>query len=625
MVEQLSHTLDVAGHFESDRPLRQQLEALGAAVWRFLRSTSRTELLLAQEFDLFLMRRPRERAKYARAVRAEVDALAATLERSAVARGEPLPIAAALLARTIDAVAHGLLHSFMLDPRRVDEQWCVTAFAALAHRPPVEDDDISPGGRRAGLSNSTTMGCDSETLQAWVAESAERLAVPGVSVGVYHDGAEHRAVWGVTSVENPLPVDDDTLFQFGSTGKTFTATAIMRLVAEGRVALDATVRTYLPELRLQDESVARDVTVLQLLNHTAGWAGDVFDSTGDGDDALARYVEKMADVDQVTPLGASVSYNNASLSVAGRVIERVTGTTFERAIAQLIFEPLGLEHCFFFPNDIMTRRFVAGHNQHADGTISVTRPWALARNANPAGGISSNAGDLISWARFHLGDGRGPDGREVLPEELLRRMQQPTVETPGSALGDAVGISWMLRDVEGVRMVSHGGDTLGQHSSFAMVPEHRFAVTGLTNCGPNGNQFLDELGRWALEAYLGIVERDPEPLALSADELAGYAGTYETIAATARIVVDGGGLALTATIKPETLAKLVAAGDEPPDDSPPFPIGILPGPGDRYIVTDGPAKGMKGYFVRTPDGAVESVHVGGRLATRVTEATDDAR
>lgn len=139
VVEQLTHTLDVAGPFESDRPLRQQLEALGVEVWRFLRSTSRTELLLAQEFDLFLMRRPRERAKYARAVRAEVDALAATLERSAVARGEPLPITATLLARTIDAVAHGLLHSFMLDPRRVDEHWCITAFGALAHCPPVED------------------------------------------------------------------------------------------------------------------------------------------------------------------------------------------------------------------------------------------------------------------------------------------------------------------------------------------------------------------------------------------------------------------------------------------------------------------------------------------------------
>ena len=105
----------------------------------------------------------------------------------------------------------------------------------------------------------------------------------------------------------------------------------------------------------------------------------------------------------------------------------------------------------------------------------------------------------------------------MLPEKLLAQMQEATVETPGSALGDAIGISWMLRDVEGVRMVGHGGDTVGQHSTFDMVPERQFAIVGLTNCGPNGNQFLDELGRWALEAYLGIVERDPEPLALGAE------------------------------------------------------------------------------------------------------------
>ena len=429
----------------------------------------------------------------------------------------------------------------------------------------------------------------------------------------------------MTSLENPLPVDEHTLFQFGSTGKTFTATAIMRLVDQGRIELDAPVRTYLPELVLKDEDVAQRVTVLQLLNHTAGWSGDVFDNTGDGDDALARYVEVMADVEQVTPLGSTVSYNNASLSIAGRVIERVTGMTFEQALRELLFEPLGLDHCFFFPNEIMTRRFAVGHNQHADGSITVARPWALARSGNPAGGISSNAGDLIAWARFHLGDGRAADGTEVLPEKLLAQMKEATVETPGSALGDAIGISWMLRDVEGVRMVGHGGDTLGQHSTFDMVPGRQFAITGLTNCGPNGNQFLDELGRWALEAYLGIDERDPEPLALGEEQLADYTGTFETVAAVATITLDGGGgLTLKAEIKPETLAKLVEEGEEPPDDAPPFPLGLLPGPGDRYIVTDGPAKGMKGYFVRSADGRVESVHVGGRLATRVAESTDGA-
>src|SRR6185295_4724161 len=98
-------------------------------------------------------------------------------------------------------------------------------------------------------------------LQAKLTELAAELDVPGVAVGVVLDGEEHYAFAGITSVENPLPVDETTLFQFGSTGKTFTATAIMRLVEQGKVDLDAPVRTYVPELALKDESVASKVTV----------------------------------------------------------------------------------------------------------------------------------------------------------------------------------------------------------------------------------------------------------------------------------------------------------------------------------------------------------------------------
>src|SRR5438270_4545061 len=106
-------------------------------------------------------------------------------------------------------------------------------------------------------------------LQAKVTEVAENLQVPGVAVGVLIDGKMEFALHGVTSVENPLPVDEDTLFQYGSTGKTFTATAMLRLVEQGRVDLDAPVRTYIPEFRLKDEDVARTVTVFHLFNHTA--------------------------------------------------------------------------------------------------------------------------------------------------------------------------------------------------------------------------------------------------------------------------------------------------------------------------------------------------------------------
>jgi CubicO group peptidase (beta-lactamase class C family) len=138
-------------------------------------------------------------------------------------------------------------------------------------------------------------------LQETLTEMATRLEVPGVAAGVLLAGEEEYA-FGVTSVENPLPVQEETLFQFGSTGKTFTATAMLRLVDQGRVDLDAPVRTYVPELRLQDEDVAQHVTVLQLFNHTAGWAGDLMDDTGAGDDALEKYVARMETLAQITPL-----------------------------------------------------------------------------------------------------------------------------------------------------------------------------------------------------------------------------------------------------------------------------------------------------------------------------------
>src|SRR5579872_1847982 len=236
----------------------------------------------------------------------------------------------------------------------------------------------------------TTAERVSTQLQENVSQVASELNVPGVAVGIVIDGHAEQAFHGVTSIENPLEVNAETLFQYGSTGKTFTSTAIMRLVQDGKIDLDAPVRTYVPELRLKDEQVAEKVTVLQLLNHTAGWQGDLMEDMGSGDDCLAKYVERMATIEQVTPLGESVSYNNASLSLAGRVIEKVTEKSYEQAMQELVFKPLGLDHCFFFPTDVMTRRFAVGHNQGKDDEIKVARPWALPRAVNPAGGITGN-------------------------------------------------------------------------------------------------------------------------------------------------------------------------------------------------------------------------------------------
>jgi CubicO group peptidase (beta-lactamase class C family) len=145
-----------------------------------------------------------------------------------------------------------------------------------------------------------------EQVRDAIRASMEETETPGVVVGLPHDGEEHSAGFGVTSLENPLDVTPDTLFQIGSITKTLTGTAVMRLVERGELELDASTRTYLPELKLADADVAERVTMRHLLTHTGGWVGDYFDDFGAGDDALARMCDSMSILTQLTPPGGSL-------------------------------------------------------------------------------------------------------------------------------------------------------------------------------------------------------------------------------------------------------------------------------------------------------------------------------
>ena len=452
-----------------------------------------------------------------------------------------------------------------------------------------------------------------EGLADFVAAAAARFGIPGVAVGVWANGAEDYACHGVTSVDNPLPVDRDTLYVLGSVTKTYTATALMRLVAEGRVELGAPVRRYIPELRLADEQAEAEVTVLNLLNHTAGLGWDLIVDTGAGDDALASYVAKLTGLEQIAPPGARASYSQAGYCLAGRVIEKVVGMPYETAIASLVFEPLGLSHSFFAPGDVMTRRFAVGHNLGQDGTLSVARLWKGPRGRNPGAGIVSSVADQLRWARFHLGDGRGEDSVRVLPADLLRRMKEPTVELRASTLGDALGICWFLRDVDGVRTVGHGGSANGQFAELLTVPERDFAVVALSNAGPGGIPCNQAVVRWALQTYLGVTDRDPQPLRYDEARASEVAGSYEIDAMTLTIAAAPAGLTLDVRIKPEIRA---AADTELPPDHAPADLGLLPGGADEYIITSGGLAGQRGFFTRDEAGAVVGVDLAGRLFHR---------
>jgi CubicO group peptidase (beta-lactamase class C family) len=417
----------------------------------------------------------------------------------------------------------------------------------------------------------------------------------------------------VTAINSPAPVDENTLFVIASVTKTFTATAIMHLVANGKVDLHAPVTRYVPELKLQDQTAAEHITVRSLLNHTSGLEWRLDADTGEGDDALAAFVAKMVDLKSLAPAGTRASYSQAGYDLLGRVIEKVTGTTYEQAVASLLLEPLGLTNSFFALDDIKARRFASGHNADEKGRLSVAQTLKYSRAENPGGGLASSATDMMRWARFHLGDS-SINGEGVLPTTIRRDMQKPTVELQGSSLGDAIGIGWFLRDINGVKTVGHSGSGNGQFAELLMVPERNFAVVALCNAGPNGIQFNQAVLQWTLQKYLGLVERAPKPLPYDSRHALEIIGRYENEIQIVAIASTGKKLTIAAGIKPEVR---VSSEKELPADYPPANMGLLPGEKDEYIVTAGGMKGQRGFFTRDENGAIKGLDIGGRPFAKI--------
>ena len=449
-----------------------------------------------------------------------------------------------------------------------------------------------------------------DTLADLVAAKMREFHVPGVALGVLRDGRVTMRGFGVTNVEDPLPVTPDTIFPLASISKTVTATAMMRLVEQGRVDLHAPVRTYLPEFRTQDEAVSRDVTIWHLLTHVSGWEGQL--SGGDhGDETLARFVDGLSTNVQLAPPGAAWSYNNAGFGVAGRVIEQVTGTPIGQAFNDLVFKPLGLSLASTRVADVITHRVALGHRVSADGTATVVRPFTLGSTV-PAGGVAMPMRDLLEYARFHLGDGTNAAGERVLSRATLEQMRTPQLRK--QATDDDMGIGWHLRTVGNVRVAAHGGTFTGHILLLELVPSKGFALAILTNAA-TGWRLIQDVERAALQAYegatfslnqgiahRGLLETLPAvtPLAQQPD-LAPYRGRYTRPMNAVNVRVEN--RRLVVQVRPNR-------GEPGPD----MPVAFF-GP-DRAVVTEGPEQGKAIEFIRTPDGVVAWVRVEGRIAKR---------
>lgn len=437
----------------------------------------------------------------------------------------------------------------------------------------------------------------------------KEYGVPGVALGILQNGVPTVRGLGITNVEDPLPVTAHTVFPIASISKTFATTAMLRLIEQGKVDLHAPVRKYLPDFRVRDEVASRDVTIWHLLTHLGGWEGQV-SGPERGTATLENFVGSIHDLMQVAPPGAAWSYNNAGFSIAGRVIEVVTGQSINAALRDLVFTPLGLEHAGTTAGDFIVNRFAAGHTTRS-GTPTLQRPFVPSSSIT-AGGVGLCITDLLTYARFHLGDGTAANGQRILARSSLELMRTPQIRKQST--DDDMGVGWHLRTVGPIHTASHGGTLAGHILLLEIVPERNFAIAILTNSNV-GWRLIQDVEREALRSYLGatyalnqgiahrgLVETLPsyEPLARQPDP-APYVGTYARPTNTVVVHADGGKLFV------QEHQNSGRVGFD-------WPVSFF-GP-DRTVVMDGPEKGQTIEFVRDAAGKVNWVRVTGRVAVR---------
>ena len=428
-----------------------------------------------------------------------------------------------------------------------------------------------------------------EHWQSRLDELARRHGVPGAVLGISSREWSGVAATGVLNLRTGAPVRPDSVFHLGSITKVFVTTAVLRLVQDGRLDLDKPVCAVLPELRLGTAEVTDRVSLRHLLTHTSGIDGDVFVDTGRGDDCIARYVAHLADVAQNSPLGATWSYCNSGFSLAGRVVEQVTGQVWDAAMRELVFDPLGLQDTLTLPEDALLRSAAVGHMVEDGRTIPV-RQWQLPRSIGPAGLIAGSVSDLLTFARLHL-DGGGA----LLTTSSIEQMQAEQVRVDAKySLAETWGLGWARLVWGGHALIGHDGSTIGQQSHLVLLPSQGLAVALLTNRRtPN---LYEDLYR-EIFAEAGVeMARQPvppaEPLGLLPTD---YLGVYERAGQRIEVVLDGGQPVLRVT----TLGKLAEYVPDPVEELP--MVALEP---DVYLVPlTGSAHWLPVSFYQLADGS----------------------
>lgn len=342
---------------------------------------------------------------------------------------------------------------------------------------------------------------DTAAIDAFTARIMDLYDIPGASLTMIQDGRVlYTQGYGVRdlSLAAPEPINADTAFALASLTKSFTALAALKLVEAGELDLDTPIVSYVPEFTTQDVAAAKKITMRHLLSHTAGFVSDdVAWYTGKITDR-EQVVKHIATLPQKTQPGASFSYNNPGYAMAGIVIERISGKTWEDFVTQNVLLPLGMTETTPYFDAIRTLpNHAAPHSLDVWAGIRRTAYFPFEQPTAPAGAMISTANDLVKYALFQLGDGT-IDGKQFLPAALMAEMHTEQFQT-------GYGLGWSLSELDEMPVVWHSGSINGYASLLMLLPELNFAAIALMNAvGSENPGALDAIVHKAVATALDL-------------------------------------------------------------------------------------------------------------------------
>jgi CubicO group peptidase (beta-lactamase class C family) len=310
----------------------------------------------------------------------------------------------------------------------------------------------------------------SDDFSALARRLMARDQVPGLAVGVVERGhLVFARGFGDRDVENHLPVTPDTLFALGSCSKGFTATAIALLADEGRVALDVPVRTYLADFSLQDHAASATLTMRDLLTHESGLPRhDLFwyEAPFSRDELYHR----LRFLEPSGPPHTQWRYNSLMYVVAGRVVERVSGESWESFVRARVLLPLQMNRTVLSAEAMESDPDHASPYALREGRVRKIPMLERLDAIAPAGAVQASVRDLARWLTFHaerspplLGEGMWSELHR--PEAPMPAPTEPEVQHPSYALG------WIHESYRGHPLVVHNGAIDGFTVHLGFLPE----------------------------------------------------------------------------------------------------------------------------------------------------------